>query len=220
MKKLLKLVLTIFSISFYFSQVNIEEVKKNVTENPQKYYIEYLEVFKNTPEKLTQEQLNYIYYGNNYIDLKYNRSEFNKNLGSVSKIVKKNFSKKLAQITLEKALLLYEKNSISKELLLNLVNLYNKLEDKKKSQLHFDQYQLLLQTIKNSGTGLLEESPIVVTSFSDKFLALEQFSKIFTLGIDFKTQVLPDGSWLDIFKNGMDLFFIKTVHHKDMFKDE
>ncbi|MGO4707882.1 hypothetical protein AB4Y90_01960 [Chryseobacterium sp. 2TAF14] len=50
-------------------------------------------------------------------------------------------------------------------------------------------------------------------------LALEN-SKVFTRGITFKSTVLPDGSWLNIYKNGQDLFFVRTTHHKDLYKDD
>ena len=111
MKKIYSLLLLLF-FCISFSQVNVEEIKKNVTENPQKFYYEYLEVFKKSPETLSQEQLNYIYYGNNYVDYGYNRLEFNQELGKITKVANKNFSKKLAEITIEKALVLYEKNPI------------------------------------------------------------------------------------------------------------
>ena len=39
MKKALT-ILSIFIFYFSFSQINVEEIKKNVTENPQKYYYE------------------------------------------------------------------------------------------------------------------------------------------------------------------------------------
>lgn len=208
----------VFCVAFLFGQINIDAIRKNVTENPQKYYYDNLEIFKTNPADLSQEQLNYIYYGNNYVDYGFDRSEFNKKLGEVSKIAQKQASKKLTSQILEKAVPLYQLNPINKTLLNDLVLLYLNSGDKAKSDFHSLQYSLLMETIENSGTGLLEETPIVVTNFQDKFLAVEQFSKVFTQGITFKVKQLEDGSWLDIFKNGMDLYFIKTVHHKDMFK--
>ena len=208
----------VFCVAFLFGQINIDAIRKNVTENPQKYYYDNLEIFKTNPADLSQEQLNYIYYGNNYVDYGFDRSEFNKKLGEVSKIAQKQASKKLASQILEKAVPLYQLNPTNKTLLNDLVLLYLNSGDKAKSDFHSLQYRLLMETIENSGTGLLEETPIVVTNFQDKFLAVEQFSKVFTQGITFKVKQLEDGSWLDIFKNGMDLYFIKTVHHKDMFK--
>ncbi|WP_155845778.1 hypothetical protein [Chryseobacterium gregarium] len=53
MKKIFVLLLVIHSLLF-FSQINVEEIKKNVIENPQKYFYEYLEIFKKDPSKLTQ----------------------------------------------------------------------------------------------------------------------------------------------------------------------
>lgn len=216
-----KLHLLFFLIYFgiYFSQVNIDEIKKNVTENPQKYYYDNLEIFKTNPKLLNQEQLNYIYYGNNYIDYGFKRSEFNDVLSEVTNFSNRNISFKKASQVLEKAKMLYEKNPLSKELLLDLQKLYYKIKEQDKGDFHFSQYHFLYETIMNSGTGKLDVSPIVVANFSDQMLALEN-SKVFTRGITFTTKVLPDGSWLNIYKNGQDLFFVKTIHHKDLYKDD
>lgn len=219
MKYIFSLVNVLFCV-FAFSQVNIDEIKKNVLENPKTFYYDNLEIYKTNPEKLTQEQLNYIYYGNNYVDYGYKRLDFNERLNEVTKFASRNISKKRANETLEKALVLYQLNPINKELILDLVNIYDKLKDDAKSDFYSLQYQLLLKTIENSGTGKLEESPIVVTNFADEMIAVERFSGIFTRGIDFKSKILTDGSWLNIFVNGLNLYFVKTVHHKDRFKDD
>jgi hypothetical protein len=205
---------------FDFAQVNIEAIKKNVLENPQKYYFDYLETYKTNPDQLSQDELNYIYYGNNYVDYSYKRADFNKKIEEISKFARRKISPKFAREILPKALDLYQLNPLYKDLLLDLVNIYDCLKDKENSQLYSKQYELLLQTIQNSGTGKLDTSPIIVTGFSDKFIALQHFSNLTWAGLDFKTKVLEDGSWLDIFKNGMDLYFIRTVNHKDMLKDD
>ncbi|PIF43668.1 uncharacterized protein DUF4919 [Chryseobacterium sp. 52] len=219
MNKIFQLVF-ILSFGICYCQINVEEIKKNVTENPQKYYYDHLEVFKTDPKSLSQEQLNYIYYGNNYVDYGYRRGEFNKQLNEITKFADRKISSKKASEVLEKAIPLYQKNPINKELLTDLSDLYKKTGDLVKGELHSTQLQLLHETIKNSGTGKLDNSPIVVTNFSDQLYAIEQISDVFFRGISFDTKVLPDGSWLNIFKNGIRLFFVKTVHHKDMYKDD
>lgn len=219
MKKVL-ILFGIFIGTFIFSQINVKEIKKNIIEDSKKYYYENLKIFKTDPKILTQEQLNYIYYGNNFVDYGYNRIEFNKKLGAVTKFANRKISKKLAKKILKDALNLYEINPINKEILLDLVNIYDSLEEHSKSELHELQYQLLIETIRDSGTGKLEEYPIVVTNISDQMMAVEKFSNIFTHGIDFESKVLPDGSWLNIYKNGLNLYFVKTIHHKDMFGDD
>ncbi|MGO4707883.1 hypothetical protein AB4Y90_01965 [Chryseobacterium sp. 2TAF14] len=84
MKKLVFLLLLLF-FGFCFSQVNIEQIKSDVTSDPKKFYYDNLEIFKSDPKSLSQEQLNYIYYGNNYVDYGFNRSEFNEVLNEVTK---------------------------------------------------------------------------------------------------------------------------------------
>ena len=56
------------------------------------------------------------------------------------------------------------------------------------------------KTIEKSGNGKLDNSAIIVTSFQDLMLSVERFSIVFVPGLDFKEKVLPDGSWLYIFK--------------------
>jgi hypothetical protein len=218
-KKILVLLLLVHSV-LVLSQVDVEEIKKNVTEDPKLYYYDYLEIFKTSPKTLTQDQLNYIYYGNNYVDYGYKRIEFNKELSIITKFTNRQISSKKISDLLEKANILYQKNCLDKELLQDMYLLNSKIGKKKEAELYFAQYELLHETIKKSGTGKLDNSPIIVTNFSDKFYALEHYSGIYSRGLRFDTKVLPDGSWLDIFKNGMSLFFVKTVHHKDMFKDD
>ena len=218
MKKALFTFIFLCLHSIVFSQVNIEEIKKNVTENPQKYYYDYLEIFKTAPETLSQEQLNYIYYGNNYVDYGYDRLTFNQKSGKISKFAHNRISKKFAEKILLDALPLYEQNPLNKELLLCLSDLYKAKSEQEKSDFHYNQYQLLIKTIEKSGNGKLDNSAILVTSFQDLMLSVERFSIVFVPGLDFKEKVLPDGSWLYIFKNGIDLFFVRLVHHKDAFK--
>lgn len=219
MKKRLSFLLFL-TFSFVFCQINIDEIKKNVTENPQKFYYENLEIFKSNPQKLTQEQLNYIYYGNNYVGYGYNRSVFNKEVDAVLKYKNRKISEKLAKSILPKALQFYEQKPLDKSLLMLLSDVYRKIGDETKSELYFQQYSKLIETIQKSGNGFLEENAVLVTSFQDQMFAVENFSKIWAPGIDFKSKVLPDGSWLWIYKNGMDLFFVRTFNHKDMFKDD
>jgi len=217
---MVKALCLLFSLTFglCFSQVNIDEIKKNVAADPQKYYYDYLEIFKRSPERLEQEQLNYIYYGNNYVDYGYNENEFYQQLKEVQKFSGRTVSKKLAGIILEKALPLYEQNPLHKDLLLQLSSLYHILGDQEKGEKLSLSYQLLTETIRKSGTGKLDTSPIVVTSFSDHRLILQE--QAFMYRPDFNIKILPDGSWLTVVKSGLDLYFIKMLHYKDRFKDD
>ena len=87
------------------------------------------------------------------------------------KISTPKLSKKLSGEVLTKALSLYQLNPLNKTLLNDLALLYGYSGDHEKRDFHLLQYQLLVETIGKGGTGLLEETPIVVTSFHDKFLA-------------------------------------------------
>lgn len=218
MKKLLFLVLLLF-FEFYLSQLNIDQIKNDVISDPKKFYYDNLEIFKTDPKSLNQEQLNYIYYGNNYVDYGFKRGEFMTDLSEVTEFSDRNISFKKATEVLEKAKILYQKNPLQKELLLDHQKLYYKIKEEDKGDFHFIQYQLLLKTINNSGTGKLDVSPLVVTNFSDQMVALES-SEVFVRGVTFQSKVLADGSWLNIYKYGQDLLFVRTTHHKDFLKDD
>ncbi|WP_264749124.1 DUF4919 domain-containing protein [Chryseobacterium kimseyorum] len=141
-----------------------------MTSDPKKFYYDNLEIFKTDPKSLNQEQLNYIYYGNNYVDHGFKRGDFMTDLGEVTKFSDRNISFKKATEILEKAKILYQKNPLQKELLLDLQKLHYKIKEEDKGDFHFSQYQLLLKTINNSGTEKLYFSPLVVTNFQIKWL--------------------------------------------------
>lgn len=197
----------------YFSQINTDEIKKNVIENPQKYFYEYLEIFKKDPSKLSQEEMSQLYYGSRFIKLDYNLSVYNKDSKEIWKPAsKRSISKSKAEKIVAKAEETYSKYPFDKDILMSLSNIYNALDDKVKGKLVEDQYIAIDNTIKNSGTGDSADSPICVIWAGH---VLEYINDLQGYGTakDFKQDIkmLPDGSMLTMYSMGKKQIYVKLV---------
>lgn len=209
MKKALT-ILSIFIFYFSFSQINVEEIKKNVTENPQKYYYEYLEIFKKEPSKLSQEQMNQLYYGSRFVKSEYSTKDYNNDYDSIWKLAGNRISKNKAQKIVSLAEEKYLKNPLDKEILLKTANIYNALGENAKSELCNNQYLAIVSTIENSGDGKTENTPIFVISAGDMISMLKRVMGGFG---DFKQKDkdLPDGSLLTEYSVGENKIFVELV---------
>ena len=210
MKKLLIFLLVLFSINCYFSQISIEEIKKNITENPQNYYYEYLEIFKKDPSKLSQEQMNQLYYGSRFVKSEYSTKDYNNDYDSIWKLIGDKISKNKAQKIVTLAEEKYLKNPLDKEILLKVAKIYSALGENAKSELCNNQYLTILNTIENSGDGKTENTPICVIRAGDMISLLKRVMGGFG---DFKQKDkdLPDGSLLTEYSVGENKIFVKLV---------
>jgi hypothetical protein len=211
MKKILSFfLLIIFGLSF--SQINVEEIKSNVTENPQKYYYDYLEIFKKDPSKLSQEEMNQLYYGSRFVDTGYSLSAYNKDYDEVWKPASKRIAKSKAQKILSKAENAYSKNPFEREILTALSNIYKAVGETAKSDICISQYKLIEETITKSGTGNSEDSPICVIRAGDVISQIDNL-RGYGMARDFKqdTKVLPDGSMLTKYEMGKKQIYVKLV---------
>lgn len=212
MNKILKITFLLF-FGICFSQINVEEIKKNVTENPQKYYYDYLETFKKDPLELDQEQMNQLYYGSRFVKSEYEMSDYNKDYDEIWKIASRKFiSKKKAQQIVKKAEEGYSKNPLQKDILMGLSNIYDALEDNIKRDLCLSQNKAIVQTIEKSGTGKSEDSPIYVINASDMLDKIKDLSVGKNRGMfDQKMKDLPDGSMLTTYSLGDEKIFVVLV---------
>lgn len=210
MKKIFVLLLLINSILF-FSQINVEEIKNNVTENPQKYFYDYLEIFKKDPSKLTQEELNQMYYGSRFVKADYSMADYNKDYDEIWKIAsRKGLSKGKAQKILSSAEAAYNKNPLDKEILVSMVNIYHATGEKAKEKLCVLQNNTIIKIIDESGTGQNENSPICVITAGD----MMTFAKpIMMMGRDFKQKELKTDKdcMFTYYSNGRVGLFVKCI---------
>jgi len=210
MKKLLSFfLLVIYGISF--CQINVEEIKKNITENPQKFYYDYLEIFKKDPSKLSQDEMNQLYYGSRFVDTGYSLSAYNDDYDDVWKIAsRKGLSKVKAQKILEKTEAAYNKAPLNKEILTSMVNIYKSIGEKQKFEICILQNSRIIKTIDESGTGQTENSPICVITAGDML----SFAKpIMMMGRDFKQKDMKtdNGCILTQYSNGGTSLFVKCI---------
>lgn len=211
MKKMLSFLLLI-SFVISFCQTNVEEIKKNVTENPQKYYYEYLEIFKKDPLKLTQDEMSQLYYGSRFVDTGYSLSAYNNDYDEVWKPASKRISKSKAQKILAKAEIAYSKNPFEREILTSLSNIYKALGETEKSDICISQYNIIEETIVKSGTGNSEDSPICVIRAGDVIRQIDNLQG-YGMARNFKQdmKVLPDGSMLTKYEMVKKQIYVKLV---------
>lgn len=209
MKKLLSILLLI-SFGIFYCQINVEKIKKNVTENPQKFYYDYVEIFKKDPSKLTPDEMNQLYYGSRFVKSEYSNSDYSNDYNKIWKIAKDGMNSKKAKKIIEKAEICYQKNPLDKGILTKISWIYIALNEKSKSDLCIFQKQLIQNTIVNSGTGKTEDSPICVIREGDMIVMIEKFLGGFG---DFKQKdkSLPDGSFLTEYSIGDNKIFVKLV---------
>ncbi|MDP9958633.1 DUF4919 domain-containing protein [Chryseobacterium lathyri] len=210
MNKLFQIIF-ILSFGLYFSQINVEEIKKNVTENPQEYN-NYLEVFKKNPKNLTQQQMNFLYYGSRFMGSGDEISNYNDDYKEIWKVAEKKTSKSKAEKILAKAEAAYAKDPLNKSILKNMSNIYRSLDDKSKEDLAVFQYNAVVNTIGKSGSGASEDSPICVIWPGDVISQIDNLRGYGT-SADFKQNMkfLPDGSMLTVYSMGSKKIFVKLV---------
>ncbi|MRM82671.1 DUF4919 domain-containing protein [Riemerella anatipestifer] len=212
MKKTIFIVFLNFLFAFSYGQINTELIKKNVTENPKENFYNLLDIFKTDPSKLTQEQLNQLYYGSKFVKMDYTIGNYNSESGTFWKHAQKKLSKSKAEKIIEEAELKYSKNPLNKSLLDNMINIYNALNENQKSDLCYKQKDLITQTIEKSGDGKSEETAICVLTAGE---VLQQLEKLIQTGpraqFSQKMKQLSDGSILTIYRIGDREVFVKLV---------
>ncbi|MCL1668045.1 DUF4919 domain-containing protein [Elizabethkingia ursingii] len=194
------------------AQINTELIKKNVTENPQENFHNLLDIFKVNPSKLTQEQLNQLYYGSKFLKLDYTIGNYNSESGTFWKPAQKRLSKSKAEKMLSEAESKYLINPLNKDLLDNMMNIYRALNDNQKEELCSKQKDLIIQTIEKSGDGKSEETAICVLTAGEVLQQLKNLMQSGPIGgFDQKMKSLPDGTILTIYKIGSREVFVKLV---------
>ncbi|MEN4759626.1 DUF4919 domain-containing protein [Chryseobacterium sp. C39-AII1] len=210
MKKIFVLLLLVNSL-LVFSQINVEEIKKNATENPQTYFYDYLKIFKEDPSKLTQQEMNQLYYGSRFVKEDYSMADYNKDYDEIWKIAsRKGLSKGKAQKILSAAEAAYNKNPLDKGILVSMVNIYHATGENVKKELCILQNNAIIKIIDESGTGQNENSPICVVTAGDM---LSVAKPIIMMGRDFKQKDLKTDKdcMLTQYSNGGVSLFVKCV---------
>lgn len=201
-----------FLFIFSYGQINSELIKKNVTENPQENFYKLLDIFKTNPSELTQDELNQLYYGSKFVKMDYTIGNYNSESGTFWKPTRRKLSKNNAEKIVKDAELKYSNNPLNKNLLDNMITIYNALNENEKANLCNKQRDLIIETIEKSGDGKSEETAICVLTGGE---VLEQLDKLIRSGpkakFDQQMKQLSDGSILTIYRIGDREMFVKLV---------
>ncbi|UTX46722.1 DUF4919 domain-containing protein [Chryseobacterium sp. MA9] len=212
MRKYITSGILVLIFQIFYTQINTDLIKKNVTENPQENFHKLLDVFKVTPSELTQEQLNQLYYGSKFMKIDYTIGNYNSESGTFWKPAQKRLSKSKAEKMVSEAESKYAINPLNKNLLDDMMNIYQALDEKQKKELCSKQKDLIIQTIEKSGDGKSEETAICVLTPGE---VLQQLDKLIKSGpraeFSQKMKQLSDGSILTIYKIGDREVFVKLV---------
>lgn len=212
MKKYIISGLLVLIFQVFYAQINTDQIKKNVTENPQENFYKLLDVFKVNPSELTQEQMNQLYYGSKFVKIDYTIGNYNRESDTFWKAAQKRLSKSKAEKMLTEAESKYAINPLNTNLLDDMMNIYRALDDHQKRELCSQQKDLIIQTTEKSGDGKSEETAICVLTPVE---VLQQLEKLAISGpraeFSQKMKQLPDGSILTIYKIGNREVFVKLV---------
>lgn len=212
MKKIIIFILLVSFYQFSFAQINIELIKKNVTENPEENFYKLLDTFKVNPSELTQEQLNQLYYGSKFVKIDYTIGDYNSESGTFWKSSQGKLSKNKAGKIVKEAELKYAKNPLNTDLLDSMINIYNALNENKRADLCSKQKDLITQTVEKSGDGKSERTAICVLTGGEVLQQLIKLTKSGPRGeLNQKMKLLSDGSILTIYKIGDREVFVKLV---------
>lgn len=212
MKKYIISGILVLIFQVFYAQINTDQIKKNVTENPQENFYKLLDVFKVNPSELTQEQLNQLYYGSKFVKIDYTIGNYNSESGTFWKAAQKRLSKSKAEKMVAEAESKYTINPLNKNLLDDMMNIYRALDEHQKRELCSKQKDLIIQTIEKSGDGKSEETAICVLTPGE---VLKQLDTLIKSGpraeFSQKMKQLSDGSILTIYKIGNREIFVKLV---------
>lgn len=156
MKKYIISSILVLIFQVFCAQINTDQIKKNVTENPQKNFYQLLDVFKVNPSELTQEQLNQLYYGSKFVKIDYTIGNYNSESGTFWKAAQKRLSKSKAEKMVAEAESKYAINPLNTNLLDDMMNIYRALDEHQKRELCSQQKDLIIQTTEKSGDGKSE----------------------------------------------------------------
>ncbi len=176
MKKVLFLFLFFLSIVSFSQTLNLEEIKKNVTDTNSPYsYAKLVEEFQNQPSALKSDTLKskYLYYGKLYSGNYKRASDLkSKNL----KFIKLTGEGKYSE-AVELGEELLKNDPVNLVTLVNMMACYENTQknNEEKYQKVKTQMEILLSTIAHYGDGKTRETPFQVISMGDEYALLNYF---------------------------------------------
>ena len=158
-------------VAFGFSQkskINLDNIKKEITDKDSDfYYQKMLFKYKGLPKSIDSLEAQYLYYGRTFLD---------KTISTSDKPFKKmldDFKKQDYAETITKANQLLSEDPTNLDLLMIMLQCYDKQKDMKNFTYYLSQFKLLTSAILDSGDGKSEDSAYLVNSVGDEYILIK-----------------------------------------------
>lgn len=205
MRYLILVTFMLFSAQIFGQKnsLDLSKIQQNFTTQDSSYSSQrLLYKFKGMPITLNKEEARHLYFGRNFSEIiSFENSDF--------KQLAEFYHQKNADECIRLGKELYQKDPTNLDILMILLNTYTLKKNQKQFNLHLAQFQLLINTIKQTGDGKSGKTAFVVNSAGDEYILL----KILTKGEKYerKSKMVKDGV-LDIWKKNKEKIYIKVLY--------
>lgn len=194
--------------AFGFSQkskINLESIKKEISnQDSDFYYSKMLFKYKGLPKSIDSVEAQHLYYGRTFLEKTVSTSddEFKKLL--------KDFNKKNYPEAIAKTRDLLSKDPTNLDLLMIMLQCYDKQKDVKNFTYYLSQFKLLTSAILDSGDGKSEDSAYLVNSVGDEYILIN----VIQIPRQASRSSKPaTGGIFDIWENNNTKTYIKVIHN-------
>lgn len=194
--------------TFGFSQkskINLDNVKKEISnQDSEFYYQKMLYKYKGLPKSIDSLEAQYLYYGRTFLD---------KTVSTSDKPFKKlldDFKKQDYAETITKANQLLSEDPTNLDLLMIMLQCYDKQQDVKNFTYYLSQFKLLTSAILDSGDGKSEDSAYLVNSVGDEYILIN----VIQIPRQASRSSKPaTGGMFDIWENNKTKTYIKVIYN-------
>lgn len=194
--------------AFGFSQkskINLDNIKKEISDQDSEfYYQKMLYKYKGLPKSIDSLEAQYLYYGRNFLEKTVSTSEkpFKKLLDD--------FKKQDYVETIAKANQLLSEDPTNLDLLMIMLQCYDKQKDVKNFTYYLSQFKLLTSAILDSGDGKSEDSAYLVNSVGDEYILIN----VIQIPRQASRSSKPTtGGMFDIWENNNTKTYIKVIYN-------
>lgn len=187
------------------SKINLDDIKKEITDKDSEfYYQKMLYKYKGLPKSIDSVEAQYLYYGRNFLD---------KTVSTSDKPFKKlldDFKKQDYTETITKANQLLSEDPTNLDLLMIMLQCYDKQQDVKNFSYYLSQFKLLTSAILDSGDGKSEDSAYLVNSVGDEYILIN----VIQIPRQASRSSKPaTGGMFDIWENNSTKTYIKVIYN-------
>jgi len=187
------------------SEINLDNIKKEIADQESEfYYQKMLFKYQGMPKSIDSLEAQHLYYGRTFLEKTVSTSddEFKKLL--------KNFHRKNYQEAITKTRDLLSKDPTNLDLLMIMLQCYDKQQDVKNFSYYLSQFKLLTSAILDSGDGKSEESAYLVNSVGDEYILIN----VIQIPRQASRSSKPaTGGMFDIWENNNTKTYIKVIYN-------